>query len=253
MSLSIFTKNSQEKSKSGFRIGDILEQKFQNIATKKNYSKDYQYFGLWLAQKLNVTKEIPLIIKLAKTQDRLLLEHAISYISDYPNARSKFHLFLWFLKGKLEKMPKSEGNKINKKKKLQKNKQVELIGKKYESLKRNTSPIQSKIEQIFIEQKIKNPILITNPKEYLFNNLKKTKKYSDLKINFYQDIYKFDLFSPSSSIYIDIIDERDKSLSKKSYFLSKKNYALSKRMKYRLIDAEKITTKYSQVLRELIN
>src|SRR5688572_27495330 len=117
--LSTFTKNSSTKPSNDLdknRLTFSLQNRFEELAKKRRLTKPYQVFGIWIAQNLGDTKNIPLFIRLAKNQDRILLESAVSYIKDYPNARSRTHLFLWFLKGKMRKIDKSINRKIDKKK-----------------------------------------------------------------------------------------------------------------------------------------
>jgi hypothetical protein len=85
-----------------------MDQKSREIVKKKNITKPYQFFGLWIAQNLGEFEHLPLYIKLAKYQDRAMLENAVSYIKDYPDPKSRHKLFMWYLKGKLKKVPKKE-------------------------------------------------------------------------------------------------------------------------------------------------
>lgn len=79
------------------KIGDALE-KFADIKRPKNISQEFQMYGIYLAKQLGDTKHYSLYIKLAKTQPRKILDEALSYIKDYPNAKSKGRLFMWKLK-----------------------------------------------------------------------------------------------------------------------------------------------------------
>ena len=100
---SIFTGDLQGNSITKSAIKDILEARFGLNFNKKKYVKfSYQYLGLRIAYDLDDTSNIPLYIKLAREQDKTLLESAVSYVKDYPNPKSKKGLFLWFLKGKLK-------------------------------------------------------------------------------------------------------------------------------------------------------
>lgn len=64
----------------------------------KYVTTEHQSFGLMLAQRLGDQKSLPMYIRLAKEEHRPLLERALSFISDYPNAKSKRALFMWKLK-----------------------------------------------------------------------------------------------------------------------------------------------------------
>ena len=76
-------------------IKDILK-KFK--PTEDKYiSREFQSFGVHLAQKLQDERRISLYIKLAKTLPRPVLEEALRFVVD-SNARSKGALFMWKLK-----------------------------------------------------------------------------------------------------------------------------------------------------------
>ena len=76
-------------------ISDILK-KF-NPLEDKYISREYQAFGVYLAEKLQDTRRKSLYIKLAKTIPRPILEQALRYVID-SNARRKGALFMWKLK-----------------------------------------------------------------------------------------------------------------------------------------------------------
>lgn len=77
------------------KIGDIL-QKF-NPTEDKYISREFQSFGIYLAEELNDYKHKALYIKLAKTVHRSILEKALSFVKD-SNADRKGALFMWKLK-----------------------------------------------------------------------------------------------------------------------------------------------------------
>ena len=64
----------------------------------KYVSTEYQRYGLRLAGKLDDKKRLTMYIKWAKTKPRAILESALSFVSDYPNAESKSKLFMWKVK-----------------------------------------------------------------------------------------------------------------------------------------------------------
>ncbi|MCX7881439.1 MAG: hypothetical protein N2482_02955 [Patescibacteria group bacterium] len=76
-------------------IKDILK-KF-NPLEDKYLSRDFQAFGIYLAEKLGETRKKSLYIKLAKTIPRPVLEEALRYVID-SRARNKPALFMWKLK-----------------------------------------------------------------------------------------------------------------------------------------------------------
>ena len=90
--------NKKRKIKSAKDIllsKDFLEEKEKSL---KYITKEFQDFGYRLAVKLNDMKHKALYIKLAKEEDRNLLNTAASYADDYPKARNKGRVFMWKLK-----------------------------------------------------------------------------------------------------------------------------------------------------------
>lgn len=83
-------------------ISDLIKdpQKFaDDLKSRHKYvTKEFQDYGYRLAVKLGDTKNASMYIKLAKMRERALLEQALSFTIDYPNAKSKPRLFLWKLK-----------------------------------------------------------------------------------------------------------------------------------------------------------
>ena len=68
-----------------------------NPTTDKYISREFQTFGLHLAEALNDYKHKSLYIKLAKTVHRSILEQALTFTID-SNADNKGALFMWKLK-----------------------------------------------------------------------------------------------------------------------------------------------------------
>jgi len=79
-------------------IGDILT-KF-NPLEDKYISREFQAYGIYLAESLGDYKHKALYIRLAKTVPRAILEKALSFVKD-SNAKSKARLFMWKM-GKLK-------------------------------------------------------------------------------------------------------------------------------------------------------
>lgn len=77
------------------QIGLILEKYDPKV--DKHVSREFQAYGVHLAEELDDYKHKGLYIKLAKTHDRNLLEKAFSFTVD-SNARNKGALFMWKLK-----------------------------------------------------------------------------------------------------------------------------------------------------------
>lgn len=73
----------------------IAETKFKN--RPKNLTKEFQTFGVYLAESLGDTSHYSLYIKLAKNTDRDLLEEALSFTKGYYEAKSKPRVFMWKL------------------------------------------------------------------------------------------------------------------------------------------------------------
>ena len=68
-----------------------------NPVEDKYISREFQTYGIYIAEQLNDYKHRSLYIKLAKTIHRSILEKALSFVSD-SNARNKGALFMWKLK-----------------------------------------------------------------------------------------------------------------------------------------------------------
>ncbi len=82
-------------------VGDILK-KFNPIEDKY-ISREFQSYGIYLAEALGDYKHKALYIRLAKTVPRAILEKALSFTKD-SHARSKGRLFMW----KMAKLRKGE-------------------------------------------------------------------------------------------------------------------------------------------------
>lgn len=76
-------------------VGQILN-KF-NPMEDKYISREFQSFGIYLAEQLDDYKHRSLYIKLAKTTHRSILEKALCFVVD-SNARNKGALFMWKIK-----------------------------------------------------------------------------------------------------------------------------------------------------------
>lgn len=68
-----------------------------NPTTDKYISREFQSFGIHLAEELDDYKHKSLYIKLAKTVHRSILEKALAFCID-SNAKNKGALFMWKLK-----------------------------------------------------------------------------------------------------------------------------------------------------------
>ena len=69
------------------------------LEDKGNYiTQEFQDYGYRLAIELDDEKHKALYIKLAKKEDRLVLEKTRTFVLDAKNVRSKGKLFMWKLK-----------------------------------------------------------------------------------------------------------------------------------------------------------
>lgn len=75
-----------------------LVKQYQIKESKGYVTQEFQDFGYRLAVSLDDLAHKSLYIKMAKTEDRGLLERALSFVSDAESARSKAKLFMWKLK-----------------------------------------------------------------------------------------------------------------------------------------------------------
>ena len=73
----------------------IVSKRFQET---KNVSREYQSYGVWLAEKLDDLAHKSLYIKLARDVKRAELAKAYSFAIDYPEAKSKARIFMWKLR-----------------------------------------------------------------------------------------------------------------------------------------------------------
>lgn len=101
---------ARAKNKNFSNLGDILKD-YQKKEEDRYISREFQTFGLELAEALDDMAHKALYIKLAKTTPRGLLEAAKSFVVDAPNVRSKGKLFMWKLK-------QLKNEKVNKQKQL---------------------------------------------------------------------------------------------------------------------------------------
>lgn len=77
------------------KVSTIL--KSFNPTQDKYISRDFQSFGIWLAEEMGDHKHKGMWIKIAKTNHRAVLEKALSFVKD-STADNKIGLFLWKMK-----------------------------------------------------------------------------------------------------------------------------------------------------------
>ena len=92
-------------------IQDIL--KGFNPVEDKYISREYQQYGIELAEKLDDWKHRGLYIKFAKTLPRAVLERAYSFVAG-ANAANKGALFMWKLR-EMGVIGKKKQEKVSKK------------------------------------------------------------------------------------------------------------------------------------------
>lgn len=83
------------------KISQVIDE-IKHKDRPKNLTKEFQVYGVYLAETLDDTKHYSLYIKLAKNESRDVLETALNFCKDYPNPKSKGKLFMWKL-GQLKK------------------------------------------------------------------------------------------------------------------------------------------------------
>lgn len=85
-----------------------------NPQTDQYISREFQSFGIHLAEELDDYKHKSLYIKLAKSTHRALLERALSFTAD-SKARNKGALFMWKLQElkKEAKLAEEKAKKAN--------------------------------------------------------------------------------------------------------------------------------------------
>jgi hypothetical protein len=109
---------SNKKKKRKFESAKDILLSHDFLAQKKKASKyvtkEFQDYGLRLAKNLNDMDHKSLYIKLAKNEDRNLLQKAQSFTMDYPNARNKAKIFMWKLKEIKEKIKHQNQNEKDK-------------------------------------------------------------------------------------------------------------------------------------------
>lgn len=101
------------------QLKDILK-KFDPLKDKY-ISREFQAYGIYLAEKLDDYKHKSLYIKLAKYIPRAILEKALSFVLD-SNVSRKGALFMWKLKemGAIEKYLKGKPTSSRRRKRVTK-------------------------------------------------------------------------------------------------------------------------------------
>jgi hypothetical protein len=103
-----------KKLATGFEhLGDLFSR-FELQDSGGYISQEFQDYGYRLAVELDDLKHKSLYIKLAKTEQRGVLEQARSFVSDAAKARSKARLFMWKIKQIKQEKKKVTNSEIKK-------------------------------------------------------------------------------------------------------------------------------------------
>jgi hypothetical protein len=107
-------KESDENQSKLFDTSELKTNPNKMFGNKHKYiSKEYQSYGLRLAGKLDDKSRATMYIKWAKEKPRAILERALSFTIDYPDAKDKSRIFMW----KVKELEKEHGDKEKTKKK----------------------------------------------------------------------------------------------------------------------------------------
>lgn len=77
-------------------ISRVLEET-KGLKRPKNLTKEFQFYGVYLADSLGDPKHYSLYIKLSKEVPRFMLEEALNFAKGYTAAKSKARVFMWRL------------------------------------------------------------------------------------------------------------------------------------------------------------
>ncbi|MFZ5376341.1 MAG: hypothetical protein ACOZAN_01570 [Patescibacteria group bacterium] len=105
------SQNKTKKSITNFQSAQSLFSGYKLNDAGGYISREFQDYGYRLAMELDDLRHKSLYIKMAKEYDRVILEKALSFVSD-ANAQSKAKLFMW----KVKQLRKIGPNQISSKK-----------------------------------------------------------------------------------------------------------------------------------------
>lgn len=87
---------SEKSSKPAKSLAEIFKAKRDGT---KYVNHEFQVFGHYLATQLDASpKQYSLFIKMAKEEERWVLQHCLEFVKDVKNAKSKVKLFMWKFK-----------------------------------------------------------------------------------------------------------------------------------------------------------
>lgn len=78
------------------KLSSILEAS-KEVQRPNNLHREFQEYGVYLADTLGDPKHYSLYIKYAQKYPRHLLEEALNFTKGYINAKSKAKIFMWKL------------------------------------------------------------------------------------------------------------------------------------------------------------
>lgn len=120
------TAKKRDKTAGATNLAALLEK--YTVEEKPAYiTREFQDFGYRLAVELNDLKHKSLYIRLAKKESRVLLERALSYVSDAKEVQSKARLFMWRLKQLKEEKKAKEAEQSAAKSTEKPGEQMELL------------------------------------------------------------------------------------------------------------------------------
>ena len=90
------------------KIGDIIKDR--NIQSDFRNKYEFQAYGNRLAEEFNDLKHRALYIKLAKNENRALLEEARAFVLGQKDATTKGRLFMWKLSVLKKEQEENKGN-----------------------------------------------------------------------------------------------------------------------------------------------
>ena len=91
------SQKKKQKKTTGFQSATDLFSKYTPKENKGYISREFQDFGYRLAVDLEDLEHKSLYMRMAKREERSVLEKALSFVSD-ANAKSKARLFMWKVK-----------------------------------------------------------------------------------------------------------------------------------------------------------
>ena len=89
--------SAKQKSAKGFQSLQTLFGQYQAKEESKYITQEFQDFGYRLAVELDDLARTSLYMRMAKKENRAILEQALSFVSD-AQAKNKGALFMWKFK-----------------------------------------------------------------------------------------------------------------------------------------------------------